>query len=104
MNNKQIIFSNKQDIKYFYNNYLNNNIIDNEILLDSCSGYMSLKLKDIKIDFIEKITINKYNDIFQIFIMDNTKFNTTYKQIDPLKFIVNNNTNKLFEILNKLFL
>jgi hypothetical protein len=98
MTQNQIILHNNIDINRFYDRYLSKltHVITN------ISKSVKLIIDDIDFNFVNKITINNYSDIIQIFIF-NTKYTSKsfgYVVIDPFVFTIrNNDSNKNFNDL-----
>ena len=87
----QTKINNKEQINQFFNKYIKN--INQDIKIFSISGSSMKMIKDIKIETISELTINYYNftdsQWIEIYLKDDSLFNTYYKQYDLLKIIIN---------------
>jgi hypothetical protein len=100
----QITITNPDKIFNFYNNFLNQSIINPNILLDSVTAHTPKVLNQIDWkNNVSQITINNHIDHIVIFIKDITNIDTVYKDkpIDLLKIITSNSNNnvKLYNLL-----
>ena len=96
MGGSRLVFETKEEIMKIVKHFLNSNIIDNDVKLSRISNGMGQKLNTIDFNSIVKITINKYDNRFELYLKyDNND--------DLLKLIVtkeNPKTTKLFDELS----